>query len=38
MKISKNKKNMIKDLDLQKIYEPLEGIKILKERSFVKFD
>ena len=38
MKISKNKKNMIKDLDLQKIYEPLEAIKILKERSFVKFD
>ena len=38
MKLSKNKKNMIKDLDLSKLYEPREAIKILKEKSYVKFD
>ena len=31
MKISKNYQNAIKDLDLEKIYDPLEAIKILKE-------
>ena len=38
MKISKNFQNALKDLDLEKIYDPLEAIKILKEKSFVKFD
>ena len=38
MKISKNYQNVLKDLDLEKIYDPLEAIKILKEKSFVKFD
>ena len=38
MKISKNYQNAHKDLDLEKIYDPLEAIKILKEKSFVKFD
>tara|TARA_Y200000002_G_scaffold39954_1_gene29125 strand:+ start:1249 stop:1938 length:690 start_codon:yes stop_codon:yes gene_type:complete len=38
MKISKNYKNALKDLDLEKNYDPLEAIKILKEKSFVKFD
>ena len=38
MKITKNYKNVLKDLDLQKIYDPIEAIKILKEKSFVKFD
>lgn len=38
MKISKNYQNALKNLDLEKIYDPLEAIKILKEKSFVKFD
>lgn len=38
MKISKNKQKSLKDLDLNKIYEPLEAIKILKDKSYVKFD
>ena len=38
MKISKNKKIIIKDLDLTKTYEPIEAIKILKDKSYVKFD
>ena len=38
MKITKNRKLVIKDLDINKIYEPLDAIKILKDRSFVKFD
>ena len=38
MNISKNYQNVLKDLDLEKIYDPLEAIKILKEKSFVKFD
>ena len=37
MKKSKNKKNLLESLNLTKIYEPLEAIKILKENSFVKF-
>ena len=37
MKISKNKKELFEKISLQKIYEPLEAIKILKENSFVKF-
>ncbi|MDC3131809.1 50S ribosomal protein L1 [Pelagibacteraceae bacterium] len=38
MRISKNFQKVLKDLDLDKIYDPLEAIKILKEKSFVKFD
>ena len=38
MKISKNFQKVLKDLDLEKTYDPLEAIKILKEKSFVKFD
>ena len=38
MKISKNRKNVMKDIDLEKIYEPSEAIKILKEKSFVSFN
>ena len=37
MKKSKNKKNLLKSVDLTKIYAPLEAIKILKENSYVKF-
>ena len=38
MKLSKNFKKVLKDLDLEKTYDPLEAIKILREKSFVKFD
>ncbi|SVA94566.1 uncharacterized protein METZ01_LOCUS147420, partial [marine metagenome] len=31
MKKSKNIKKLLKSIDLTKIYEPLEAIKILKE-------
>ena len=37
MKKSKNKKKLLESVDLEKIYEPLEAIKILKENSYVKF-
>ena len=38
MKISKNRKQMLNNLDNTKLYEPLEAIKILKEKSYVKFN
>ena len=38
MKITKNRKNILESLDLNKIYEPIEAIKLLKEKSFVKFN
>ncbi len=38
MKLSKNKKNLLANLDLTKTYEPGEAIKILKDKSFAKFD
>ena len=38
MNTTKNRKLVLKDIDLNKIYEPLDAIKILKEKSFVKFD
>ncbi len=38
MKTSKNRKNALNNLDKEKIYEPIEAIKILKEKSFVKFN
>ena len=37
MKKSKNKRKVLESVDLSKIYEPLEAIKILKENSYVKF-
>ena len=37
MKKTKNKKKLLESIDLTKIYEPLEAIKILKKNSYVKF-
>ena len=38
MKISKNRKNIVKKFESSKTYDPIEAIKILKENSYVKFD
>ncbi len=38
MKISKNRKKILEVIDTAKIYEPIEAIKILKDKSFVKFN
>ena len=38
MKLSKNRKIALDALDLEKVYEPNDAIKILKEKTFVKFD
>ena len=38
MKITKNRKQMLNNFDTTKIYEPIEAIKILKEKSYVKFN
>tara|TARA_B100001287_G_scaffold273829_1_gene278012 strand:- start:611 stop:1300 length:690 start_codon:yes stop_codon:yes gene_type:complete len=38
MKNSKNRKHLLKNLEINKMYEPTEAIKVLKEKSFVKFD
>jgi len=38
MRFSKNRKKLMENLDVKKTYEPLEAIKILKEKSFVKFN
>ena len=38
MKNSKNRQVAIKDLDLEKVYEPIEAIKILKNTAYAKFD
>ncbi len=38
MKISKNRKKILENLDSAKIYEPMDAIKLLKEKTFVKFD
>ena len=37
MKISKNRKQMLQDLDLTKVYDANDAIKLLKEKSYVKF-
>jgi len=37
MKKSKNIKKILESLDLTKVYEPVEAIKILKDNSYVKF-
>tara|TARA_Y100001970_G_scaffold204180_1_gene248595 strand:- start:934 stop:1626 length:693 start_codon:yes stop_codon:yes gene_type:complete len=36
--ITKNRKEKFKDIDFEKIYEPVEAIKILKDTSYVKFN
>ena len=38
MKIKKKRKKMLDNFDTSKVYEPLEAIKILKEKSYVKFN
>ena len=38
MRQSKNRKNIIKKIEVGKVYEPIEAIKLLKENSYVKFD
>ena len=38
MRQSKNRKNLIKKLEIGKVYEPIEAIKLLKENSYVKFN
>ena len=38
MKLSKNRKIALDALDLEKVYEPSDAIKVLKEKTFVKFD
>ena len=38
MKKTKNNKKILESVDLTKIYEPLEAIKILKENSYTKFE
>ena len=38
MKVSKNREKLLKDINLDSLYEPLDAIKILKEKTFVKFD
>ena len=38
MKLTKNRKQMLNNFDITKVYEPLEAIKILKEKSYVKFN
>ena len=38
MKMSKNRKKILENTDLNKVYEPVDAIKILKEKIYVKFD
>ena len=38
MNISKNRKNLIEKIDLNKLHDPIEAIKLLKENSYVKFE
>ena len=38
MKITKNNKKLIDSIDVSKIYEPIEAIKILKENKYANFD
>ena len=38
MNTTKNRKSLIEKIDLNKSYEPIEAIKILKENSYVKFE
>ena len=38
MTISKNRKKIKENIDNSKVYDPIEGIKLLKDNSYVKFD
>ena len=38
MKNSKNNKKILESVDLTKVYEPVDAIKLLKNYSYVKFD
>ena len=38
MKKTKNNKKIIESIDLTKVYEPIEAIKLLKDNSYVKFE
>ena len=38
MKKTKNNKKIIASIDLTKVYEPIEAIKLLKDNSYVKFE
>ena len=38
MKLSKNRKEIMKDKVIDSLHEPLEAIKILKQKSYAKFD
>ena len=38
MKLTKNRKKSLQDLDLDKLYDPVDAIKILKCKSYVRFD
>ena len=38
MKKTKNNKKIIDSIDLTKVYEPIEAIKLLKDKSYVKFE
>ena len=38
MRKTKNNKKLIEKIDVSKVYEPIEAIKILKENSFTKFE
>ena len=37
MKNTKNNKKLLENIDLSKIYEPVDAIKLLKDNSYVKF-
>ena len=38
MQKTKNNKKLLESIDITKIYEPIEAIKILKENTFTKFN
>ena len=38
MKVSKNKKKLLENVELKNLFDPLEAIKLIKEKSFVNFD
>ena len=37
-KITKNRKNLFENINKDKVFEPIEAIKILKEKTYVKFN
>ena len=38
MRLTKKRKKILEDFNISKVYEPLEAIKILKDKSYVKFN